>query len=147
VFGGKLTTYRRLAEHALGELLPRLNVVSSPWTRGSALPGGDIPGLDIEAFSAAAMRRFPFAPPRMIRRMSRAYGTRIERVLGQARRSEDLGEEIAPGLFEAELEYLRAKEWARSADDVLWRRSKLGLALDPAARERVAQWVAQHVGR
>ncbi|MFI4884746.1 MAG: glycerol-3-phosphate dehydrogenase [Steroidobacterales bacterium] len=143
VFGGKLTTYRRLAEHALGELLPRLNVVSSPWTRGSALPGGDIPGLDIEAFSAAAMRRFPFAPPRMIRRMSRAYGTRIERVLGQARRSEDLGEEIAPGLFEAELEYLRAKEWARSADDVLWRRSKLGLALDPAARERVAQ----HVGR
>lgn len=147
VFGGKLTTYRRLAEHALGELLPRLNVVSSPWTRGSALPGGDIPGLDIEAFSAAAMRRFPFAPPRMIRRMSRAYGTRIERVLGQARRSEDLGEEIAPGLFEAELEYLRTKEWARSADDVLWRRSKLGLALDPAARERVAQWVAQHVGR
>lgn len=147
VFGGKLTTYRRLAEHALGELLPRLNVASSPWTREAALPGGDIPDLDIEAFSAMQARRFPFAPPRMIRRMSRAYGTRIERILGPTRRSEDLGEEVAPGLFEAELEYLCAKEWARSAADVLWRRSKLGLALDPAACERVGQWIARRPSR
>ena len=143
VFGGKLTTYRRLAEHALGELLPRLHVTSSPWTRSAALPGGDIPDMDVEAFSAAQARRFPFAPPGMIRRMSRAYGTRMERILGHARRSEDLGEEIAPGLFEAELEYLRAHEWARSAEDVLWRRSKLGLTLDAAGRERVDQWVAR----
>ncbi|MGH8269388.1 MAG: glycerol-3-phosphate dehydrogenase, partial [Steroidobacteraceae bacterium] len=144
VFGGKLTTYRRLAEHALSELLPRLNVTSSPWTRGATLPGGDIPDMDVETLSATETRRFPFAPPRMIRRMSRAYGTRIGRILDQARRSEDLGDEIAPGLFEAELEYLRANEWARSAGDVLWRRSKLGLALDPAARERVAEWIARH---
>jgi glycerol-3-phosphate dehydrogenase len=143
VFGGKLTTYRRLAEHALGELLPRLRMPVSPWTRGATLPGGDIPGMDPEAFSAAQIRRFAFAPPRMIWRMCRAYGTRIERILGQARRSADLGEEIAPGLFEAELDYLRAQEWARSAEDVLWRRSKLGLTLDAAARARVGQWLAQ----
>ncbi|MDE2050762.1 MAG: glycerol-3-phosphate dehydrogenase [Gammaproteobacteria bacterium] len=140
VFGGKLTTYRRLAEHALGELLPRLGVTSSPWTSGATLPGGDIPDMDLAAFTAAQSRRFPFAPPRMIRRMCRAYGTRIERILGQARRSGDLGQEIAPELFEAELQYLRTAEWARSAEDVLWRRSKLGLALDAAARRRVSLW-------
>lgn len=143
VFGGKLTTYRRLAEHALGELLPRLRVPETSWTRGATLPGGDIPDMDLEAFSVTQTRRFAFAPPRTIRRMCRAYGTRIERILGQARRSADLGEEIAPGLFEAELDYLRAREWARSADDVLWRRSKLGLTLDAAARQRVSQWLAR----
>ncbi len=143
VFGGKLTTYRRLAEHALGELLPRLSVTSSSWTRAATLPGGDIPEMDLEAFSTAQIRRFPFAPPPMIRRMCRAYGTRIERILGPAHRSEDLGEEVAPALFEAELEYLRAREWARSAEDALWRRSKIGLALDIAARQRVSQWFAR----
>lgn len=143
VFGGKLTTYRRLAEHALSELLPRLGITSSPWTRAAALPGGDIPGLDLEGFVVAQARRFPFLPSRTIRRMCRAYGTRIERILGAARRSEDLGREIAPQLFEAELEYLRTQEWARVAEDVLWRRSKLGLGLDAAARRRVAEWLAQ----
>ena len=146
VFGGKLTTYRRLAEHALGELLPRLGVTSTSWTQEATLPGGDVPNGDLEAFFAAQIRRFPFAPPRMIRRMCRAYGTRIERILGPAS-SADLGEEIAPGLLEAELEYLRAHEWARSVEDVLWRRSKLGLALDAAARGRVSQWFAREPPR
>jgi glycerol-3-phosphate dehydrogenase len=140
VFGGKLTTYRRLAEHALGELLPRLSVTSSSWTRAATLPGGDLPDMDLEAFSTAHVKRYEFAPPRMIRRMCRAYGTRVERILGLARRSGDLGEELAPELFEAELEYLREHEWARSAEDALWRRSKMGLALDAAARRRVSQW-------
>ncbi len=142
VFGGKLTTYRRLAEHALGELLPRLNVATAAWTRGATLPGGDIPGMDLARFTAEQLERYAFAAPGMIRRMCAAYGTRIERIVGGARRAMDLGEEIAPQLYEAELEYLRTREWARRAEDVLWRRSKLGLTLAPPATDRIKRWFA-----
>ena len=142
VFGGKLTTYRRLAEHALAELLPRMSIASRSWTRGAVLPGGDIPDLDIEAFAAAQAARYAFLAPRVVRRMCRAYGTRIGRIIGTARRMTDLGDEIGPGLHEAELEYLRAEEWARSAEDVLWRRSKLGLESDSAVAERINRWFA-----
>ena len=142
VFGGKLTTYRRLAEHALAELLPRMGDSSRPWTRAAVLPGGDIPDLDIEAFTATQAARYAFLAPRLVRRMCRAYGTRIERIIGTARRSTELGDEIGPGLHEAELEYLRTEEWARSAEDVLWRRSKLGLESDPGVAERINRWLA-----
>jgi len=142
VFGGKLTTYRRLAEHALAELLPRMHIRSHPWTRGAVLPGGDIPDADIEAFTAAQAARYAFLAPRLVRRMCRAYGTRIGRIIGTARSMTDLGEEIGPGLHEAELEYLRAEEWARCAEDVLWRRSKLGLVSDSAVAERINRWLA-----
>jgi len=144
IFGGKLTTYRRLAEHALSELLPLLRRQPRRWTRGAALPGGDLPGRDVERFIADQIRRHAFAPAAMIRRMCGAYGTRVERILAGARALEDLGAELAPGLFEAELAYLRDNEWARRADDVLWRRSKLGLALDPQAVARVEGWLAAH---
>lgn len=142
VFGGKLTTYRKLAEHALSELLPRLRIQPRRWTRGVTLPGGDLPARDAEGFCRDRAARYAFAPAAMIRRMCTAYGTRIERILQGARRLEDLGQEIAPQLYEAELEYLRSVEWARSAEDVLWRRSKLGLALDRESAERVASWLA-----
>ncbi len=142
VFGGKLTTYRRLAEHALAELLPRMGDASRPWTRAAVLPGGDIPDLDIEAFTAAQAARYAFLAPRLVRRMCRAYGTRIERIIGTARRITELGDEIGPGLHEAELEYLRAEEWARCAEDVLWRRSKLGLESDPGVAERINRWLS-----
>ncbi|MBW4050279.1 MAG: glycerol-3-phosphate dehydrogenase [Proteobacteria bacterium] len=144
VFGGKLTTYRRLAEHALSELLPSLRIQARRWTRGATLPGGDLPGRDAEAFSADRIACYAFAPAGMIQRMCAAYGTRIERVLHGARRLEDLGQEIAPQLFEAELEYLRGAEWARGGQDVLWRRSKLGLTLDSGAVQRVERWLAAH---
>ena len=144
VFGGKLTTYRRLAEHALSELLPRLEIQPRRWTRGVILPGGDLPARDAERFCADRAARYAFAPAAMIQRMCAAYGTRIERILQGAHRLADLGEEIAPQLHEAELEYLRSVEWARTAEDVLWRRSKLGLTLDRAAMERVAAWFAVH---
>ena len=140
VFGGKLTTYRRLAEHALAELLPHLEVVSRPWTRAATLPGGEIQELDLERFAREQVTRFAFAPESMVRRLCRAYGTRIDLVVGGARRLDDLGREIAPQLYEVELEYLRSREWARSAQDVLWRRSKLGLVLDAQASERIDQW-------
>ncbi len=142
VFGGKLTTYRRLAEHALAELLPHLGRRSGAWTRGAVLPGGDLPDSNPEAFASAQIKRYAFAAAPMIRRMCRAYGTRIEGIIGNARRLADLGEEIAPQLHEAELEYLRTREWARSAQDVLYRRSKLGLRVGPQGVERIERWLA-----
>ncbi len=144
VFGGKLTTYRRLAEHALAELLPRMNLPDRPWTRAATLPGGEIPDMDLEAFISAQIARYPFCAAQMIRRMCRAYGTRIERILPAARGAAALGEQVAPELYEAELEYLRVQEWARSADDVLWRRSKIGLRLEPAMVERIERWFASN---
>jgi glycerol-3-phosphate dehydrogenase len=140
IFGGKLTTYRKLAEHALSKLLPVLEVSSRPWTRGAILPGGDIPRGDLDAFTAETARNHAYAPPALIRRLCRSYGTRVERILGKARQLSDLGAEIAPGVYEAELNLMRAEEWARTGDDALWRRSKLGLHLDAAARERVRAW-------
>ncbi len=140
VFGGKLTTYRKLAEHALSELRAPLRFDAREWTRGSILPGGDFERGDFEAFCAQQISRYSFAPPALIRRLCRAYGTRIERILGHAKALTGLGQEIAPQLHEAELQYLRDHEWARTAEDVLWRRSKLGLRLGVAETERVAAW-------
>jgi glycerol-3-phosphate dehydrogenase len=140
IFGGKLTTYRKLAEHALSKLLPVLEVSSRPWTRGAILPGGDIPRGDLEAFTAETTRNHAYAPPALIRRLCRSYGTRVERILGKARQLSDLGAEIAPGVYEAELNLMRSEEWARTGDDALWRRSKLGLHLDAPARQRVKVW-------
>jgi glycerol-3-phosphate dehydrogenase len=142
VFGGKLTTYRKLAEHAMSELRTPMRFDGRDWTRGTVLPGGDFDKGDFEAFVAQQARRYAFAPPGLIRRLCRAYGTRMERFLGNARRLEDLGEPLAPQLYEAEIQYLRDHEWARTADDVLWRRSKLGLRLDAAQRRRVAEWLS-----
>ena len=141
VFGGKLTTYRRLAEHALAQLLPRLGRTGSSWTGAATLPGGDLPGRDIERFATEQAARYPFASPSMIRRMCRTYGTRIERIMGSAHSAADLGGEVMPGLHEAELQYLADAEWARTADDVLWRRTKLGLYASSADTQRVEEWL------
>jgi glycerol-3-phosphate dehydrogenase len=140
IFGGKLTTYRKLAEHALSKLLPVLEVSTPAWTHGAILPGGDLPRGDLEAFTVEQTQRHAYAPPKLVRRLCRSYGTRIERILGEARQLGDLGAEVAPGVYEAELNLMRREEWARTGDDALWRRSKLGLHLDAAGRERVQAW-------
>jgi len=136
VFGGKITTYRRLAEHALEKLAPFLGAGKS-WTSGETLPGGDIADLDVERLLAGLQARYPFLPPEVARRLVRTYGTRVPRILGDARSLEDLGEDFGAGLRAAELDYLATEEWARSADDVLWRRSKLGLHVPAGAGERI----------
>jgi glycerol-3-phosphate dehydrogenase len=140
VFGGKLTTYRRLAEHAMAELRAPLRFDAREWTRGSILPGGDIDKGDFEMFSEQQAARYAFAPPELVRRLCRAYGTRVERIMGNAQGLRDLGEEMAPQLYEAELQYMRDHEWARTGEDALWRRSKLGLRFDGSQRQRVAAW-------
>jgi len=140
VFGGKLTTYRRLAEHALEQLEPWLPGGGAAWTGTAPLPGGDLPAGGFGAFLAGARARWPFVPEPTLERMAHAYGTRIERVLGEARSWAELGEDFGCGLTEAELRYLVEHEWARSAEDILWRRTKLGLtcasdkAMDMASR-------------
>ena len=149
VWGGKITTFRKLAEEAADLLAAPLAVTRGAWTRGASLPGGDLtpwigsaqrPDTDFARFAQALTLRHPGLPASLCRRLARAYGARAELVLGTG----DLGAEVAPGLFEAELHYLHTHEWARSADDVLWRRSKLGLHLTPAQRAAVADWCAAH---
>jgi glycerol-3-phosphate dehydrogenase len=141
IFGGKITTYRKLAEHALEKLQPFLGFPRQTWTERAALPGGDLPGADFERFLAALQAARPWLPAALARRYARAYGTRVERVLEGARDLGGLGAHLGDGVYEAELAYLRAEEWAASPDDVLWRRSKLGLHVSAETRDRIAAWL------
>lgn len=136
VFGGKITTYRKLAEHAL----ERLGVPGKPWTATKPLPGGEIEWMHFENFVRDQQRRWPWLGPQMNRRLSRAYGTRMARILASATGHADLGTHMGGGLYSAELAYLVQHEFARSAEDVLWRRSKLGLHLSAEEQARVADW-------
>jgi len=150
VFGGKITTYRKLAEEAVDRLLGPLAARAPAWTAGSGrggpphLPGGDMPDADFERFATELAARVRWMPPVTVRRLARGYGTRVSRVLGDARAAGDLGREVAPGLHEAELAYLMEHEWACDAQDVLWRRTKLGLHLSADERRSVADWFEAH---
>jgi glycerol-3-phosphate dehydrogenase len=142
VFGGKITTYRKLAEEAVGTLQTRLGG-GRPWTEGAPLPGGEIPEGDLNSVLQRLVLRYPWQDEQMRLRLARAYGTRAEEVIGPARSLDDLGDDFGGGLSERELRYLIEVEWARTADDVLWRRSQLGLWLSDAQRARVSEWIAQ----
>jgi glycerol-3-phosphate dehydrogenase len=137
VFGGKITTYRRLAEMALSKLQSHLNSSGKEWTDEVALPGGDLPRADFESFLAGVQKRWSFLPAALAHRLARAYGTRVEKILGKAQAMQDLGEDYGAGLTQAEIDYLVAHEWARSAEDILWRRTKLGLHLSEQEGRRV----------
>ncbi len=140
IFGGKITTYRRLAEQALAKLAPFCPGLKPAWTAGAPLPGGDIADADFERFLAGFAARHAWLPAALARRYARAYGTRAERVLGRAASLADLGECLGGDLYHAELDYLATAEWAESAADVLWRRSKLGLHLPAGAAARIEAW-------
>lgn len=142
VYGGKITTYRKLAEHALRDLAPLLADAGPAWTAGMPLPGGDMADADFRRFADALAARHPRLPPALLRRLARAYGTRVEAILASAATVEDLGPDLGGGLHEAEVDYLVAHEWARTAEDVLWRRSKLGLHVPAGTAERLAAYLA-----
>lgn len=131
VFGGKITTYRRLAEAALAKLAPHLPGAGPGWTAGAALPGGDFPVDGAAALARGLRRDHPFLTPGWAMRLVRAYGTEAVQVLDGARNAADLGRDFGATLTEAELRWMMAREWARTAEDALWRRSKLGLRLSP----------------
>ena len=127
IFGGKITTYRRLAEAILDKIAGRIGVRGKPWTEFAPLPGGEFEGGDLVAFTRDLMQRKPFLPEPLARRLARAYGTRALDLLGEARALDDLGRDFGAGLTAAEIDYLVAREWAMTAEDILWRRTKLGL--------------------
>lgn len=129
VFGGKLTTYRLLAERVVDRLLRMDNRYAAPWTAGAVLPGGDFSGGGIEAFVQDRAAEYSWLPRDILLRYAHAYGTRIDRFLEGARSLADLGVHFGGGLYEAEAAYMVRYEFAREAEDVLWRRSKLGMAL------------------
>ncbi|WP_018261766.1 glycerol-3-phosphate dehydrogenase [Methylobacterium sp. WSM2598] len=133
VFGGKITTYRRLAEAALEQLRDHLGAARAPaWTARARLPGGDFPATGYAALAAAIRREYPFLDPAHAARLVRAYGTEAREILQGARGPADLGRVFGADLTEREVRYLMRREWAVGAEDVLWRRSKLGLRLSPA---------------
>jgi len=141
IFGGKLTTYRKLAEHALSELRPYFPQMGPAWTREALLPGGDLPPGGVAVWTAELARRHPALPPEWLRGLAHRHGSRAVAILGSARRPDDLGEAFGNGLTAAEVEHCVREEWARSADDVLWRRTKCGLGMPADAQARVAACV------
>ncbi len=145
IYGGKLTTYRRLAEAALAALtahLPNRAGQAPGWTAKAALPGGDFPLQGFEAEVTQLHQRYPFLSAPHARRLVRAYGTNAAQILGTARAVTGLGGYFGADLYEAEVRYLVAHEWAQTTDDILWRRSKLGLRLTLADIARLATFLA-----
>jgi len=141
VFGGKITTFRKLAEDAVDRLSTALGRATRAWTKSAHLPGGDLTAGHFAVFLRVLDRRYPWLPQVLRWRYARAYGTRIERLLDGAMSLAQLGEEVLPGLYEREIEYLRRTEWAVSAEDILWRRTKLGLHLPGDAEARLQAWL------
>ncbi|MEP2234332.1 MAG: glycerol-3-phosphate dehydrogenase [Alteripontixanthobacter sp.] len=146
IFGGKITTYRKLAEHALAKLA-RLGAISGDeWTDGATLPGGDFPVDGIDTLVGTILATYPFLDPANALRLARAYGTMVSDILGDARDAEALGQDFGAGLTAREVDWLRANEFATSADDILWRRSKLGLHMTADQRAAVAAYIERADG-
>jgi glycerol-3-phosphate dehydrogenase len=148
VYGGKITTYRRLAEAALQLLLPEAGLATDgPWTASEPLPGGDMPSGgdpgDLAAFTRHSLQRWPGLPPALVTRLARLYGTRLAHILGAARVMQDLGRDFGSGLTAAEVGYLVRNEWARSAEDILRRRTRLWLGIPDSAVHDLQDAVAQ----
>jgi glycerol-3-phosphate dehydrogenase len=146
IYGGKITTYRRLAEEALEKLAPYLHGTKARegWTGKAPLPGGDMDVSAVAALSAELMRNYPFLPAAHANRLAHAYGTRAGKVLGDAKSMSDLGQSFGASLTEAEVRYLMSQEWACTAEDIVWRRSKLGLRLTPLEISAIDNWISAH---
>lgn len=142
VFGGKLTTYRKLAEHALDKLRPYYPQCKTAWTKRAVLPGGDM-SMDRDSYTICLQQRFNWLPDGLARRYAHTYGSASEQLLADARSLADLGEHFGHGLYAAELRYLQTHEWAVTLEDVIWRRTKLGMWLDEEQQRNVAQWLAR----
>ncbi len=144
VLGGKLTTYRALAEKALEKLLPFFPHMGPAWTSGAPLPGGDLATKDLNHFIENLAEIFPWLPAQLALRYAQNYGTITYHILKECHQLEDLGYHFGHGLYEKEVLYLVEKEWARHADDILWRRTKLGLFLTEAQRDELQKWLVMH---
>ncbi|MFQ5763829.1 MAG: glycerol-3-phosphate dehydrogenase [Rhodospirillales bacterium] len=143
VFGGKITTYRRLAEKVVGSLAPRFPALGGPWTEGAVLPGGDFGAGDWGDFTGALAAAYPDLDPDYLEALARRHGSRVHDVLGPAQRTADLGVNFGGGLYQCEVDYLIENEWAETADDVLWRRTKAGLAMDNAEKAALQDYMSK----
>jgi len=141
VFGGKITTYRRLAEHAMDKIAPFFPGLPAAWTAGVALPGGDFPVDGVAALIADLQGEYGFLDARWARRLVRAYGTEAAEMLGDASSAADLGVDFGADLYEREVRWLMEREYARTAEDVVWRRSKLGLRLTADQIAALDSWM------
>ncbi|MDX8464653.1 glycerol-3-phosphate dehydrogenase [Mesorhizobium sp. VK23B] len=140
VFGGKITTFRELAERGLHRLKHIFPKMGPDWTEKAALPGGDMPNADYETFANGLRQAYPWMPDRLIRHYGRLYGSRTKQIVGGATSLAGLGHHFGGRLYEAEARYLVAKEWAQTAQDVLWRRTKHYLHLSEAERKAFTDW-------
>jgi glycerol-3-phosphate dehydrogenase len=140
VFGGKITTFRKLSEHALDRLKPYFPAMSGPWTASAALPGGDIAAADFDAFAARLRLDHAVLPGDVLGHYARLYGTRARHLLDGVRTSADLGRHFGGMLYQREAEFLRREEWASTADDILERRTKHGLHLSAQQRQAFGAW-------
>ncbi|MBX9748764.1 MAG: glycerol-3-phosphate dehydrogenase [Roseococcus sp.] len=134
VYGGKITTFRRLAEEATGQIAKALGREGTPWTAGSTLPGGDLGGKSVAAFTEEMARALPFLDPASLPRLVRTHGAELPQVFADG----TAGAALGAGLTEVELDWMRREEWARTAEDVLWRRTKLGLHMSKGEQAAVA---------
>lgn len=144
VFGGKITTYRKLAEHAVEKLLPHFPDAAGGWTAGVPLPGGDFALTDMERLTAKLRTDYPFLTGRWAARLMRAYGTEAWAVLGDAKTEADLGNAFGATLTEVEVRWMMTCEYARTADDVVWRRTKLGLRMTRDEIAALSAWMTDN---
>ena len=144
VFGGKLTTYRKLAEAAMEIIEGQLGAKGLSWTASATLPGGDLEVHGIEAAEAALQTRYPFLSPADAARLIYQYGSEADEVLGDAKAQDDLGQDFGHGFTGREVDWMMANEWAKHADDILWRRTKLGLLFTDEQRDALAAYMAKN---
>ncbi|WP_061977841.1 glycerol-3-phosphate dehydrogenase [Aureimonas sp. AU20] len=140
IFGGKITTFRKLAEHAVQKVAKFFPNMGGDWTAGSKLPGGEIANADFVQFSEDMRNAYPWLPRGLLHHYGRLYGARMERLLAGATSMDGLGRHFGAKLYEAEVRHVVNNEWALKAEDVLFRRTKQGLHMSPAEREAFAQW-------
>ena len=143
IFGGKITTFRRLSESVMKMVEKTLGRRGPQWTASAKLPGGGFPVTGFKALCADLGKAFPFLGPDHLYRLARAYGTDARKMLAGIEAVADLGRHFGGTLYEAEVRYLMEKEWARTAEDVLWRRSKLGLRLSKDQAGALNLWMTQ----
>jgi D-erythritol 1-phosphate dehydrogenase len=147
IFGGKITTYRKLSEHALQKLKPCFPSLAGDWTAKATLPGGDFANGDFEGFQTQLNQEYPWLPEDLSYHYARLYGSRADKIINNATSIVELGKYFGGTLYESEIKYLRDQEWASSADDILFRRTKHGLHLSKEQRDKVDFYLNERVAR
>ena len=143
IYGGKITTSRKLGEHAMDKLAKYFDYKAGDWTETALLPGGDLIDADFDLFLSDMSKRYPDIEDALLRRLCHGYGTRITLILGDGTKAPKLGQHFGAGLYEIEAQYLINHEWATSAEDILWRRTKLGLHMSEPERAGFIDWFNQ----